>query len=530
MKTIILFCIFLIPSLYALEPLDVRELNVVLQEIKRFEAKNQSLTKNQNLNKREKKKERKRIQAKILSFNKNLINIISADQVFEEGHSDKMKIDLWGQLEEVLKPVLSSLRKISKRPRKIEKLKDSIEVSEGRLAKIENSLAKLAPEQVETAYPELIGYTEGLRSLLTGEKNKILLKNLKFERELQLLEKNQEPWLSQARKILSGFFLAKAWHLLVALVSFVVFIALSLSIKKLFSGKMRLGSWQKAFSYTYTGLCLIFASCSSLLVLYFFNDWFLVTIFLLFISGFVWSLRNVLPLFIQEFKLVMNIGPIREGERIVWKGLPYKVTKLAIRSTVENPVIEGGKFKIAAKNILNLTSRPCNENEKWFLTEKGDWLELEKDKAICQVIFQGVEYVELNFLYGGLKTMTTDNFIKMDFKVLSAGYWIDFNLCLGRNHGPEIFETIIPKLKEEITSQMFHKVSEMKDQDFQVDYLGLKDDSHLLNLKLSCPGKFAKEKKQWESQLRQIFFELMKDQNWQLPKREFKIESSHPSH
>ena len=159
-KIILLILSFLfISSSYALESLDLREINVVLNEIKRFQKKQLILSQNQNLSNREKKREQRKIQSKILFYNKNLINIISQDQIFEERQTEKINIDLWGQLQELLKPVLSSLQKISKRPRKIEKLKDSIEESKERLDKIEKSSNKISDKSISENYPEPVSYT-----------------------------------------------------------------------------------------------------------------------------------------------------------------------------------------------------------------------------------------------------------------------------------------------------------------------------------------------------------------------------------
>ena len=524
----------LIPILFIIQvglaAVGQKEIDVVLQEISRTEEKRSLISQNRTLSKRERKRELRKINKQILNYQKHLINVLAEDQVFEEKSIENVKFNLWQQLQDILKPIVTSIQRVSRRPRKIEKLKNSIEVSQEELIKIEKATSSLTDDGLKrkgidlTIDENLKDQVAGLNSILDEQRNDVLLQKLKFERELEQLRKNQEPWSKQVKKILSGFFLNKVWHLFVSLISFLFFMVLALTLKKvIFSGRIKFGPWEKALAYTYTGICFLFSSAFSIMVLYFFNDWFLVTLFLLFISGFVWSLRNVLPLFLQEFKLIMNMGPVREGERIVWQGLPYKVVKLAIRSTVENPALTGGKYKIAAKNMLDLTSRPCSENERWFPTVTGDWIEFRNDGQICQVVFQGVEYVELNERYGGVRRVASSQFLEMDFEILSSGFWVNFIFSLDHLHKHNIVTEIIPSIKEELLDKMGTEGINFKNRELLLDFHALTDDSLEVELKLFCEGELAPQKRNIHHLLQKNLILIFEEKGFSIPLRKLQV-------
>ena len=88
------------------------------------------------------------------------------------------------------------------------------------------------------------------------------------------------------------------------------------------------------------------------------GDVFLLAIFLLIAAGLALSVRHMLPQFLDELKLLLNLGPIREYERVIYHGLPWKVTQLNLFSELTNPEVTGS-LRIPIKEMATLTSRPA---------------------------------------------------------------------------------------------------------------------------------------------------------------------------
>ena len=76
-------------------------------------------------------------------------------------------------------------------------------------------------------------------------------------------------------------------------------------------------------------------------VLYAQGDWILLGLVIIVLVGLVLVLQRSLPGYINEARLLLNIGPVREGERIIYHGLPWRVQTL--RMQADEPGIYTGQ-------------------------------------------------------------------------------------------------------------------------------------------------------------------------------------------
>jgi hypothetical protein len=74
-------------------------------------------------------------------------------------------------------------------------------------------------------------------------------------------------------------------------------------------------------------------------VLYTAEDWFLLSAMIILSLGLVWTVRQTLPKMWQQVRLVLNMGSIREGERIIYNGVPWKVEALNVFCKLYNPAL-----------------------------------------------------------------------------------------------------------------------------------------------------------------------------------------------
>jgi hypothetical protein len=85
---------------------------------------------------------------------------------------------------------------------------------------------------------------------------------------------------------------------------------------------------------------------------------------------------------------------VREGERVIYNGLPWKVQALNMYSTLVNPALRGGKLLLPLSELSGLISRPCDEGEPWFPTRENDYV-LLSDQTFGRVALQTPEVVQL---------------------------------------------------------------------------------------------------------------------------------------
>ena len=75
----------------------------------------------------------------------------------------------------------------------------------------------------------------------------------------------------------------------------------------------------------------IFAAISGLIAaLYLAEDWLLLSGAIVLMLGMVWGVRQTLPKMWQQARLMLNMGSIREGERLTYQNVPWKVMTINV--------------------------------------------------------------------------------------------------------------------------------------------------------------------------------------------------------
>ena len=87
------------------------------------------------------------------------------------------------------------------------------------------------------------------------------------------------------------------------------------------------------------------AVLAALLVLYVAGDWVLLGLALLFLLGLVWASRNTVPLFFEQIRLLLNVGTVREQERVIYNGLLFAITVLTIHSSSDDDEVSVSGFE-----------------------------------------------------------------------------------------------------------------------------------------------------------------------------------------
>ena len=125
-----------------------------------------------------------------------------------------------------------------------------------------------------------------------------------------------------------------------------------------------------------------------------------------------------------EARLILNLGTVREGERVYYKGVPWKVDSLNFLCSLTNDSLEGGSILVRAKDMMNHQSRPMAKDEDMFPTKKGNWISL-KDGSFGEVILQTPDQVLLRTLGGSQLYYQTPQFLSLFPENLSHGYFIE---------------------------------------------------------------------------------------------------------
>ena len=93
-------------------------------------------------------------------------------------------------------------------------------------------------------------------------------------------------------------------------------------------------------------------------IFYLRGDWLLLTLVLIFLIGVAWAGKTAIPPYLEQIRMILNLGSVREGERVVYNGLPWKVTSLGFYTIFTNPNLQGGLLRIPIRDVMEMISRP----------------------------------------------------------------------------------------------------------------------------------------------------------------------------
>lgn len=338
---------------------------------------------------------------------------------------EPQEFNLEKELIQVTQPLLDMLKSLTEKPRKIEQLNNVIEQNQAKKAIIEKALTSLesnfsieSPKNVRTALEDI---KERWQQRLSENQRESEL----AEFHLNTLQGANISWYETIRDEARAFFEGRGLTLVIAIFASVMvwmFTRLLLwLVKQCQRGKScnkRPKVHYRLASYAFTLLTTFFIITSVIVVFYVRGDMLLLALSLVALAVTVLGMRNFLPQYIAEAKLMINVGAVREGERMIYDGLPWEVRTINIYSILHNPELDGIK-RLPLAALRDMTSRPCR-SESWFPTSKGDFI-LLSDGLLAEVLRQTPEMVYLKAKGGMHRNLPSRDFIGMGVLNLSRG-------------------------------------------------------------------------------------------------------------
>ncbi len=146
----------------------------------------------------------------------------------------------------------------------------------------------------------------------------------------------------------------------------------------------------------------------------------LFSLVILLLLGIGLTLRHALPRYWQQIQLFLNVGSVREGERIDLDGLPWLVRRINFYSVLENPAAEI-RQRVPIDDLVDLKSRPFKRDDPWFPCLRGDWV-LLGDGMRGKVTGISQELVQLVARGGAHRTYQTGDFLSLSPLNLSRNF------------------------------------------------------------------------------------------------------------
>jgi len=436
------------------------------------------------------------------------------------GEEPEKTFDWQQELGNLLKPILEELKSATAESRAIADLRSQIDALEERhdvAAKGVENLEALEAEATAPALQQRLQEEfEQCRQRRDDARNQ--LRALEIQLETRLAER--ESLLDETTSYVQNFFRTRGLNLLLGILAFC---AVFFGVRFLASASQKIRPSRKEKTFT-SRLGLLLTQVASVLggllaMLLVFNtvgDWFLLGIVVIFLLGVGWASIKTLPQYVETMKLMLNVGPVREMERLVFDGTPWLVDSLGFSAVLVNPLLDGGRQRLPVKHLVGMHSRPNGEQEEWFPCRQGDWVRLS-DGTFGRVAYQTPSAVQLVELGGSQIVYQTPDFLAMAPKTLSTNFRIATTFGVDYKH-QAICTTEIPERMEAHLTQGLARVVDPKlIKNVNVAFKEAAPSSLDYEIELDLDGQAAPKYRVLQRAIGRLLVEACNEHGWEIP-------------
>ncbi len=453
----------------------------------------------------------------------------------EAGKGQKEKSFEWQkEMVRLLGPLIQEINQITERPRQIEDLRAKIELYQAELLQAEKALKNIDRLILNTENSSLRSKLEEQLQDWQGRRDEIRTRLNIADRELDRLLSQQKPISESLRDFFRLFFKSRGRNLISSIFVFLLIWCGLYFLYKPIRKYSPLHTKERSvyirlFDLTYFLFSGLLAVWGLLAVLYFFHDWVLLSIIVLFLMGMAWASKQAVPYLWLQARMILNIGPVREGEVINYHGVPYEVRSLNFYSLLENNALQGGLLRLPIKDLIAFRSRPKIKDEPWFPNRLGEWVKL-KDGTHGRVVNQTPETVMLQKNGGAVVFFKTSDYLSFCPMNLSRGFRLVINLPLGHENFARISGDILRVFETEMPPMLIQLGYEEALRSIQVLFKSARRSSLELEILADFKGLAACNYDTLPGKMAGICMEICKRHHWRPPLHQIRVHLDGPQH
>ena len=441
----------------------------------------------------------------------------------------EQEINWKDELNQISRPIISTLKEITAKPRQMDALRRDIERHKEQLEEIEKALEAL---RFFKEQPTSSQVAERINRLLSDWeiRREDTLRALEIEHfKLNSLSTESASWQTTAGEAVTKFFLGRGLTLFLAVVvGIVVWLVLKglleLYWHTLYRLKHDIGTARAPLIlYSYRLLTAVFIVLAVLIVFYVRGDVLLITLAMVALAGVALSLRQTLPRYAAELRLLLGIGPVREDERLVYDGVPFKVISLSVYSILRNPLLDG-VLRLPLHAMSEFTSRHAGE-EPWFPCQPGDYI-LLADGSYGRVLQQTIELVEILVRDARVQIRTGD-FLGQNIRNLSReGFGVACTFGIDYQHQAICLDRIPSLLREAIIARFDQAELKQDIEDIVVEFKEAGASSLDYQIYVILHGRAAKAYFKAQRMIQQACVDTCNREGWVIPFTQITVHSA----
>ncbi len=467
------------------------------------------------------KAEVKVIEDKLKDTQGNIENIAADTDLRILKSAEQKPFDLQKELLSLLEPALKEMKYATSAVRQKSELREKIDYFNKREPVIKEALENIALLKKQN---KNLKVAKALKEMEDNwSKQLVFIQSELKAKQLQLakLESEKTTFFNDSESFFKNFFQRRGWVLIQALLSIIGVLALSRLIHAILTKTV------KGYRAQYRSVqlrvidlmhrlgTLIFIIIGPMVVFYLAEDWVLFSLGVLFLIAFAWKLGQAIPKYWAQLELFLNIGPVREGERLLLYEMPWRVKNINMYSVLENPMADL-TLRLDINDLVGLRSRKFEHSEPWFPCKKGDWVIL-KDGLRGKVIGISLELVQLIQRGGAVSTYQMDKFLSLSPLNMSKSFRIKETFGIAYKHQKESTTTIVQKLKFIINKRAVDEGYEEHIQNINVEFESAADSSLNLVVIADFKGEVADISNRLRRSIQRWCVDAASENDWEIP-------------
>ncbi len=438
---------------------------------------------------------------------------------------EKEKFNLNDELQGLAEPFVKMIKSTTETAREIDTLQTTITEARRR-----QTIAKQAIERIDhlaaAAKQQKLADSKATVTHLDAQRtewqNRLRdASNLETTSQQQLALKEKVANRVNLESYATSFIRTRGVNLLIAIFSFFATFAILRFVDRTLSALfhkrgMRHTFYSRLSRLMFQVFTIIASTLVMMITLNYLNDWILLGVAGLFTIALAWIGLKMLPVIVEQAVLLLNLGAVQEGERLLIEGVPWQVKKLDHYTDLINPWLDGGHFTLPIRELVGRHSRPAARDEAWFPTKKDDWVQLASG-TIAKVVFQTPELVQLVELGGARITFATPSFIQESVRNLSTGFRITQEFGISYKHQKDATVKIPALLHEHISTGLGKFINPECIKDLQVELFRVGDSSIDFEIEADLSGKVASRYEDIEGEITRLLIDAANQFDLEIP-------------
>jgi small-conductance mechanosensitive channel len=463
-----------------------------------------------------------RISARIKEIKRNLTTTATGIVSTDTDAAAEAALSLNEELKNIFHPLIRELRQATAQPREIENL--AIEYARWKAKEQLADQAVLNVEQLLSEKPsaELLEELQSIKKSWEKKRQEaqVFAANTSFQ--LGERKRNAPSVVKLLTSLLSNFWKNRGLSLLLA------FIALSLVWYGSLAIYLRLRVYSPvhrqqndSFATRLLDVLAKFAAFfagifAAVIVLYVRNDWLLLTAMLILLFGLIWASRTALPPYFEQIRLILNLGTVRQGERVIINGLPWRVDTLNFFCVLRNPDLTGGVLRLPAKTMLSYHSRPTMPKEPWFPSHENDWVKLD-DGVFGKIVQQTPDQVVMVKLGGSYKTYVTSAYLAKNPENITPQYRVSTLFGLDYQYQKLATTTVPAIIRDTIYNILVERYDKENIKSVNVEFASASSSSLDFQISADVDGSLASQHDVIKRLLQRGAVDAANENEWVIP-------------